>query len=86
MAVGLLLRKATLNCANTVALQFKTNMKCGGCQATATPFLNEALGEGNWTLDTTVPEKRLTVTAPEATADTVRQAVEKAGFKAEVLE
>jgi len=68
-----------------MALQFKTTMKCGGCQATATPFLNEALGAGNWQLDTTVPEKRLTVTAPDVTAGAVRQAVEKAGFKAELL-
>ncbi len=60
-------------------------MKCGGCEAQATPFLNEALGEGNWKLNTAVPEKRLTVSTPDATPDTVRQAVEKAGFKAEIL-
>lgn len=68
-----------------MALQFKTNMKCGGCEAQATPFLNAALGQGNWKLDTTVPEKRLTVTAPDATPVTVQEAVEKAGFKAEIL-
>lgn len=68
-----------------MALQFKTNMKCGGCEAKAAPFLNEVLGDGNWQLDTTVPEKRLTVIAPDTTPDAVRQAVEKAGFKAELL-
>jgi copper chaperone len=75
----------TINDNQLMALQFKTNMKCGGCEAKATPFLNDALGAGNWQLDTTVPEKRLTVTNPNVTVESVRQTVEKAGFKAEIL-
>ncbi|KAB7731636.1 heavy metal transport/detoxification protein [Rudanella paleaurantiibacter] len=68
-----------------MALEFKTNMKCGGCEAQATPYLNEAFGAGNWQLNTATPEKRLTITAPDATAEQVKQVVEKAGFKAETL-
>lgn len=64
-------------------LKFKTNIKCGNCIATVTPFLNEAVGEGNWDVDVKDPKKVLTVAA--ATADTVRQAIEKAGYKAEPL-
>ncbi|WP_461147275.1 heavy-metal-associated domain-containing protein [Spirosoma pulveris] len=64
-------------------LKFKTNIKCGNCIATVTPFLNEAVGEGNWEVDVKDPKKVLTVST--ATADTVRQAIEKAGYKAEPL-
>lgn len=64
-------------------LKFKTNIKCGNCIATVTPFLNEAVGEGNWEVDVKDPKKVLTVST--ATVDTVRQAIEKAGYKAEPL-
>lgn len=64
-------------------LKFKTNIKCDNCIATVTPFLNEAVGQGNWQVDVKDPKKVLTVEA--ASADTVRQAIEKAGYKAEPL-
>ena len=64
-------------------ITFKTNIKCGGCIAAVTPFLNEAVGEGHWQVDTQNPDKILTVSA--ATATQVKQAVEKAGYKAELV-
>lgn len=64
-------------------VKFKTNIKCGNCIATVTPFLNEAVGEGNWQVDVKDPKKVLTV--ENATAEKVRQAIEKAGYKAEPL-
>lgn len=64
-------------------LQFKTNIKCGGCIAAVTPFLNEAVGEGHWRVDVQDPNKVLTADA--GTADQIRQAVEKAGYRAEAL-
>ncbi|SOD79609.1 heavy-metal-associated domain-containing protein [Spirosoma fluviale] len=64
-------------------IKFKTNIKCGNCIATVTPFLNEAVGEGNWEVDVKDPKKVLTVSAVDAA--TVRQAIEKAGYKAEPL-
>ncbi len=64
-------------------VKFKTNIKCGNCIATVTPFLNEAVGEGNWQVDIQDPKKVLTV--ENATAEKVRLAVEKAGYKAESL-
>lgn len=64
-------------------VKFKTNIKCGNCIATVTPFLNEAVGEGNWQVDIQDPKKVLTV--ENSTAEKVRQAVEKAGYKAESL-
>jgi len=65
------------------SIQFKTNIKCGACVATVTPFLNEAVGEGNWRVDTVSPNKVLTT--ENTTAETVKQAIEKAGYKAEPL-
>jgi copper chaperone CopZ len=63
--------------------KFKTNIKCGACVATVTPFLNEAVGEENWQVDTLTPNRILTAEAPSA--QTVQQAIEQAGYKAEPL-
>lgn len=65
-------------------MNFKTTIKCSGCVAAVTPFLNEAIGEGKWTVDTNDPQKRLTVQAPVSEAEVV-DAVNKAGYKAEPL-
>jgi len=67
-------------------LQFKTNIKCSGCIAKSTPYLNEALGEDNWEVDVQNPNKVLTV-ATDTPVDekTVIEAVEKAGYKAEKI-
>jgi copper chaperone CopZ len=65
-------------------LKFKTNIKCSGCIATVTPHLNESIGEGNWQVDLNDPLKVLTI-AVEASEQKVREALEKAGYKAERL-
>jgi len=65
----------------TIAL--KTNINCGGCVASVTPFLNEAVGENNWKVDTQNPDKVLTVDGDALTEQRVIQAVKKAGFKAQ---
>jgi copper chaperone len=65
-------------------IKFKTTIKCSGCVATATPFLDEALGKDNWKVDTNNPSKVLTVTG-ENDQTKIIQAIEKAGFKAEAL-
>ena len=62
-------------------LQFKTNINCGGCLKAVTPTLNQQAGAGNWQVDTTNPDKILTVTSGKVTAEQVVQAVENAGFK-----
>jgi copper chaperone len=64
--------------------KFKTNIKCAGCVANVTPFLNEALGEKNWEVNFTDPSKVLTVNGEKDKAKVI-QAVEKAGYKAEAL-
>jgi copper chaperone len=65
-------------------IKFKTNIKCSGCVAKVTPFLNEALGEDNWEVDYSNPSKILTVVG-EDDKHKVINAVEKAGYKAESL-
>ena len=65
-------------------IKFKTTIKCSGCVAKVTPFLNEALGEDNWEVDYNNPSKVLTVVGETDKAKVV-QAVEKAGYKAEAL-
>ena len=62
-------------------LQFKTTINCGGCIKAVTPTLNQQAGSGNWQVDTANPDKVLTVTSDQLTADQVVQTVENAGFK-----
>lgn len=61
-------------------LKFKTNINCGSCIKSVKPFLDEVVGEGNWSVDTENPEKILTVNTEEETEDVV-EAVTDAGFK-----
>jgi Copper chaperone len=71
-----------LNTMETI--KFKTTIKCSGCVAKVTPFLNEALGEDKWEVDYYNPSKILTVVG-ENDKTKVIHAVEKAGYKAESI-
>jgi copper chaperone CopZ len=64
--------------------KFKTTIKCSGCVAKVTPFLNEALGENKWAVDYNDPAKILTVEGEKDSAKVI-EAVEKAGYRAEIL-
>ena len=66
------------------SLKFKTTIKCSGCVAKVTRHLNETVGEGNWEVDLTDPSRVLTITE-NVDATKVKEAVEKAGFRAEVV-
>jgi len=63
-------------------LKFKTNIKCGGCVATVTPFLNDQKEISSWSVDTNTPDKLLTVEG-KMTEEVVIEALEKAGYKGE---
>jgi copper chaperone len=63
-------------------IQFKTNIKCSGCIATVTPFLNAVAGEDNWEVDIQNPDKVLTVSTEKANNTDIKKAVEKAGYQA----
>ncbi len=65
--------------------QFKTNINCGGCIASITPKLNANTDIKNWEVDTTNPQKVLTVETDTLSDEAVREIVNKAGYKAEKL-
>ncbi|WP_343670283.1 heavy metal transport/detoxification protein [Chitinophaga sp.] len=64
-------------------MQFKTNIKCDACVAKVTPYLDKAPGKDAWKVDTTNPDKILTVNDDKglSAADVIKQ-VEAAGYKA----
>ena len=64
-------------------LKFKTNINCGGCVSKVTPFLNKQEGVDNWEVDTTNPDKILTVESNGASEEDVKTTLQKIGFKAE---
>lgn len=63
--------------------QFKTNIKCGGCVATVTPFMNELKGISHWEVDTNSSEKTLTVESVGISKEEIVETVKKAGYKIE---
>ncbi|GAA4381140.1 heavy-metal-associated domain-containing protein [Hymenobacter koreensis] len=65
-------------------LQFKTNINCGNCLRAVTPTLNDEKAIENWQVDTTTPDKILTVSG-DVTADQVVALVEEAGFEAQPI-
>jgi copper chaperone len=66
-------------------LKFKTNIKCGGCVAAVTPFLNKEASVERWQVDTANPDKILTVEGNAINRPGVIEAIEQAGFKIEQL-
>jgi copper chaperone len=68
------------------AIRFKTNIKCGGCIAAVTPYLNAIEQLDGWNVDTGSPNKILTVQTTETgIGKEVQKAVEQAGYRAELL-
>jgi copper chaperone len=63
-------------------LKFKTNINCSGCVAKVTPALQEEKAISEWNVDTTNPQKILTVQTESLTEDEVIKLVNKAGFTA----
>lgn len=67
-------------------LKFKTNIKCSGCVAASKPFLDKAVGQDKWNVNTADPDKILTVSnSDNLSSDAVIKAVENAGYKAEMI-
>ncbi|MFY0592532.1 heavy-metal-associated domain-containing protein [Roseivirga sp.] len=60
---------------------FKTNINCGGCIATVTPFLDKVSTLKSWSVDTNSKSKLLTVEGNEIEKDEVIKAVQSAGFE-----
>ena len=69
-------------------LQFKTNINCGNCIKSVTPFLNALETVDRWQVNTDVSDKILSIETEESEA-MVKQQVEKAlqdaGFRIESI-
>ena len=61
-------------------VRFKTNINCGNCITSVTPFLNALDNVDLWKVDTENPDKILEVELDDENADAVIEAVQKAGY------
>lgn len=66
-------------------VKFKTNINCGSCIQSVTPFLNDLDNVDLWKVDTENPEKILTVELDDEDENTVIEAVKKAGYEIEKI-
>ncbi len=66
-------------------LKFKTNVKCGGCITTVTPYLNQANGIISWNVDTNDPLKIMTVETEGINAEEITSIMKTAGYQAEFI-
>ncbi len=64
-------------------LKYKTNINCGNCIKSVTPFLNELDNVDLWKVDTANPDKILEVEIDDEDEKVVFEAVKKAGFEIE---
>jgi copper chaperone len=66
-------------------LKFKTNINCSGCVAKVTPFLDSQEGMEKWTIDTSSPEKMLTVEVYDLSPEQLIEIIKKNGFHIEQI-
>lgn len=64
-------------------VHYKTNINCGSCIKSVTPFLNELDNVDSWKVDTENPDKILTVELDDEDSEAVVEAVKKAGYEIE---
>ena len=66
------------------SFRFKTNINCGGCINSVTPYLNE-LKDAEWTVDTDDKRKVLEVKSDTLTEQEIIDKVHEAGYEAQPL-
>lgn len=66
-------------------LKFKTNINCGSCIKSVSPFLNELDNLDLWKVDIDNPDKILEIELDDDDDESVIKAVTKAGFKIEKI-
>jgi copper chaperone len=66
-------------------VKYKTNINCGSCIKSVTPFLNELDNIDEWKVDTENPYKILTVEIDDEDSNAIIEAVKSAGYKIEEL-
>jgi len=68
---------------NMKTVKYKTNINCGSCLKSVTPFLNELANVDTWKVDIEKPDKLLTVEIDNGSEEQIIKAVKHAGFKIE---
>ena len=63
-------------------LLFKTNIKCNGCIATVTPFLDGEKQIQEWKVDLENPERILSVKSETLSPESIVELLKKAGYTA----
>jgi copper chaperone len=66
-------------------LKFRTNLKCNGCIAKVTPYLDGLKGMEKWSIDLSDPSRILTAEVSGIDAGVIIQTLAKVGYKAEKL-
>ena len=66
-------------------MKFKTTINCNGCLEKVTPVLENLPGIESWSVDLNTPEKILTVKGNTVYKEQVIEAVNKIGFKIEII-
>ena len=61
--------------------QYRTNLNCGNCVAAVTPHLNGEPSIQRWSVNTSSPDKTLTVEGDAVSPETVQRLVSNAGFR-----
>jgi copper chaperone CopZ len=67
------------------SIQFKTTINCGSCIAKVKTSLDELLGEGNWQVDTSNPDKLLSVNHAHVIEDELVMKLAELGYAATPL-
>ena len=67
-------------------IKYKTNINCGSCIKSVTPFLNELDNVEEWKVDTDNSDKILTVEIDDEDSNAIIQAVKTAGFEIEEID
>lgn len=66
-------------------LTFKTTLKCSACEAKVKPLLDALDQVEEWNADLSVQPRTITAKGQNLDANEIIAAIEKAGFKAEVV-
>jgi len=66
-------------------LKFKTTINCSACVAKVTPVLDAQENIQKWDVDTTTPDKILTINSDDLDEADLVKSLQKIGFKAEKI-
>jgi len=66
-------------------IKFKTNINCEACISKVTPVLNDNDEIKSWEVDTSTPQKILTIESDEFHEEELQHALKKVGYQAERL-